>query len=48
MAKFRSNLEKEFSKVIDGLDIPVDFEPDRLTYTITHDYTPDFKIYNDV
>lgn len=47
MAKFRSNLEKQFSKVLEDLNIPVDFEPDKLSYTVTHNYIPDFKIYND-
>ncbi len=44
--KFRSGLEEQVAKLLDGLGISYQYESEKLSYTIEHNYTPDFLLPN--
>ena len=44
--KFRSGLEKQVAKLLEGLGISYKYESEKLGYTIEHNYTPDFVLPN--
>ena len=44
--KFRSKLEESIANLLEGLGVSYEYENERLSYTISHDYTPDFKLPN--
>ncbi len=46
--KFRSGLEEQVAKLLDGLGVTYDYESERVPYTIQHHYTPDFVLPNHV
>tara|TARA_R100000353_G_scaffold23922_1_gene20683 strand:- start:4391 stop:4783 length:393 start_codon:yes stop_codon:yes gene_type:complete len=47
-SKFRSGLEEQIAKLLDTLSISYEYESKKLTYTISHSYTPDFILPNHV
>ncbi len=47
-SKFRSGLEEQIAKLLDGLGISYEYESEKLSYTISHHYTPDFVLPNHV
>jgi hypothetical protein len=44
--KFRSNLEKNIANLLEGLGVSYQYESEKLSYTIEHNYTPDFVLPN--
>ena len=46
--KFRSGLEEQVAKLLDGLGVTYDYESERVPYTIQHHYIPDFALPNHV
>ena len=44
--KFRSNLEKNIADLLTGLGVSYQYESENLSYTIEHNYTPDFVLPN--
>ena len=44
--KFRSWLEQQVAKLLEGLGISYQYESEKLGYTIEHHYTPDFVLPN--
>ncbi len=44
--KFRSKLEEKVADLLEGLGVSYEYEPERLSYTIEHNYTPDFVLPN--
>ena len=44
--KFRSGLEQQVAKLLEGLGISYKYESDKLGYTVEHNYTPDFVLPN--
>ena len=40
--KYRSNLEKDIANLLEGLGVSFQYESEKLSYTIEHNYTPDF------
>ena len=44
--KFRSKLEENVASLLEGLGVSYEYEPERLSYTIEHNYTPDFVLPN--
>ena len=44
--KFRSNLEKNIADLLTGLGVCYEYESEKLSYTIEHNYTPDFVLPN--
>ena len=44
--KFRSGLEQQVAKLLEGLGISYGYETEKLGYTIEHNYTPDFVLPN--
>ena len=44
--KFRSKLEESLASLLQGLGISYQYETEKLSYTIAHDYTPDFVLPN--
>ena len=44
--KFRSGLEQQVAKLLEGLGISYQYESEKLGYTIEHHYTPDFVLAN--
>ena len=44
MSKFKSKPEVQVSQLLKQNNLPSNYEPDRLKYTVIHTYTPDFKI----
>ena len=44
--KFRSNLEKNIADLLTGLGVSYEYESEKLSYTIQHNYTPDFVLPN--
>ena len=44
--KFRSGLEKQVAKLLEGLGISYQYESEKLGYTVEHNYTPDFVLPN--
>ena len=45
-SKFRSGLEEKVADLLDGLGITYKYESEKLSYTIEHNYTPDFVLPN--
>ena len=45
-SKFRSQLEENIAKLLDGLGVSFEYESEKLGYTIEHNYTPDFVLPN--
>jgi len=45
-SKFRSGLEEQVAKLLEGLGITYQYESEKLSYTIEHNYTPDFVLPN--
>jgi len=46
MTTFRSQLEKDIAKLLEGLGVSYEYESEKLGYTIEHNYTPDFVLPN--
>ena len=44
--KFRSNLEKNIADLLTGLGVSYQYESEKLSYTIEHNYSPDFVLPN--
>ena len=44
--KFRSGLEQQVAKLLEGLGISYKYESEKLGYTVEHNYTPDFVLPN--
>ena len=44
--KYRSNLEKDIGNLLEGLGVSFQYESEKLSYTIEHNYTPDFVLPN--
>ena len=44
--KFRSKLEENVAGLLEGLGISYQYESEKLSYTIEHNYTPDFVLPN--
>ena len=44
--KFRSKLEESVAKLLEGLGVSYEYESSKVTYTIEHNYTPDFCLPN--
>ena len=44
--KFRSNLEKSVADLLEQLGVSYLYESEKLSYTISHNYTPDFVLPN--
>ena len=47
-SKFRSGLEEQVAKLLEGLGVTYEYESTRVPYTIQHHYTPDFVLPNHV
>ena len=47
-SKFRSGLEEQVAKLLEGLGITYEYESKRVPYTIQHHYSPDFILPNHV
>ena len=47
-SKFRSGLEEQVAKLLEGLGVTYDYESTRVPYTIQHHYSPDFILPNHV
>ena len=45
-SKFRSKLEERIADLLEGLGVSYEYENEKLSYTIEHTYTPDFKLPN--
>ena len=45
-SKFRSKLEENIAKLLDGLGVSFQYESEKLGYTIEHSYTPYFVLPN--
>ena len=45
-SKYRSGLEKQVAKLLQGLGISFEYESTKVPYTIQHNYTPDFILPN--
>ena len=43
---FRSKLEESVASLLEGLGISYEYESEKLSYTISHSYTPDFCLPN--
>tara|TARA_R100001463_G_scaffold307_1_gene1279 strand:- start:149 stop:571 length:423 start_codon:yes stop_codon:yes gene_type:complete len=46
--KFRSGLEKQIADLLTELGVSYEYESEKLAYTISHNYTPDFVLPNHV
>ena len=44
--KFRSKLEEKVANLLEGLGVSYEYESEKLSYTIEHNYTPDFLLPN--
>jgi len=44
--KFRSKLEEKVADLLEGLGVSYQYESEKLSYTIEHNYTPDFVLPN--
>ena len=44
--KFRSKLEKNIADLLEQLGVSYLYESEKLSYTISHNYTPDFVLPN--
>ncbi len=47
-SKFRSGLEEQVAKLLEGLGVTYEYESTRVPYTIQHHYSPDFVLPNHV
>ena len=47
-SKFRSGLEEQIAKLLEGLGVTYEYESTQVPYTIQHHYTPDFVLPNHV
>ena len=47
-SKFRSKLEEKVADLLLNLDVTFEYEKTRFSYTIPHNYTPDFILPNGV
>ena len=47
-SKFRSGLEEQIAKLLQGLGVTYQYESEQVSYTIQHNYTPDFVLPNHV
>ena len=47
-SKFRSGLEEQVAKLLEGLGVTYEYESKRVPYTIQHHYSPDFILPNHV
>tara|TARA_R100000781_G_scaffold19_2_gene33 strand:+ start:56 stop:427 length:372 start_codon:yes stop_codon:yes gene_type:complete len=47
-SKFRSGLEEQVAKLLEGLGVSYEYESTKVPYTIQHNYTPDFMLPNHV
>ncbi len=47
-SKFRSGLEEQVAKLLEGLGVTYEYESTRVPYTIQHHYSPDFILPNHV
>ena len=45
-SKFRSGLEEQVAKLLEGLGVTYEYESKKVPYTIQHNYTPDFVLPN--
>ena len=45
-SKFRSGLEEQVAKLLEGLGVTYEYESCKVPYTIQHNYTPDFVLPN--
>ena len=43
---YRSNHEKDIANLLEGLGVSYQYESEKLSYTIEHNYTPDFVLPN--
>ena len=43
---YRSTLEKDIAYLLEGLGVSFQYESEKLSYTIEHNYTPDFVLPN--
>lgn len=48
MPKFRSKFEATFARQLKDASIKYDYEPEKILYSIVHNYTPDFKLAENV
>ena len=46
--KFRSKLEEKVADLLEGLGVLYEYESEKLSYTISHNYTPDFRLPNNI
>ena len=46
--KFRSKLEERVATLLEQLGISYEYETEKLSYTIEHNYTPDFVLPNHI
>tara|TARA_Y100000356_G_scaffold77954_1_gene64446 strand:+ start:159 stop:593 length:435 start_codon:yes stop_codon:yes gene_type:complete len=44
--KFRSKLEENIANLLEGLGVSYQYESEKLSYTIEHNYVPDFVLPN--
>ena len=44
--KFRSKLEENIANLLEGLGVSYQYESEKLSYTIEHNYTPDLVLPN--
>ena len=47
-SKFRSGLEEQVAKLLEGLGVTYEYESTRVPYTIQHHYSPDLVLPNHV
>ena len=45
-SKYRSGLEEQVAKLLEGLGIDYEYESTKIAYTISHNYNPDFILPN--
>ena len=45
-SKFRSGLEEQIAKLLQGLGVTYQYESEQVSYTIQHHYCPDFVLPN--
>lgn len=48
MNQYKSKFEQKFAQKLQQLNLPVKYEPDTITYTLTNTYKPDWKISDNV
>ena len=47
-SKYRSGLEEKVANLLEGLGVTYEYESKRVSYTIQHNYCPDFVLPNHV